>query len=232
MRKAGLLMVVLVAGCWLLVAGCSEKAKNTAEGGCATQKNHKQDACATLKKTENRGQKNMGETPMSLIKNNLPKELAGRWGADRNSWEITIEPNGVISSVVHTIGGQKVVAGRVNTYELIRQGEGIVKPGPWSAVYDPNTRILTVEIALEYFKWQVGEQVVEGSSYDIFTGPVSPTWKVWQAEWKAYPEYIVSTDKVQKKRLPVENDEVDEGILIFAKVPDANTATDGTDKSH
>lgn len=196
-QKAGITAGTLVGVLFLGLAGCSWGDKNK----CALP----------FSATENME---------SAAKQLFPKDLAGRWVADRGHWEIRIEPDGGISSVVQPIGGEKVEAERINTYPLVKGGQGVIKPGKWVADYNSVNRILTVQIVLDSFHMQVEDQIIEGSSFDTFTGKVAESGNTWEAIWESFPEYIVSTDKYKKEKLPINEEEYSQGIVIFTKQQD------------
>lgn len=147
-----------------------------------------------------------------------PELLAGTWKADRGGWEINFEPNGSISSVVHTIGRIQLEPLKTKTVPLKKGGKGVYRPGKWFVNYNTDIRELLVEIELAHFKTELGQNVVEGKSTDIFAGPVSEDGTQWQAQWFSYPEYYVTTDKYDHHKLPIDPNESSRGLLVFSKI--------------
>ena len=148
----------------------------------------------------------------------FPRQLVGRWRSDRFGWEIEFAKNGAISSIVHPLGNIEVSEGHETSVPLIFNGKGVVRPGKWIVEYDKTTRNLTVEINLDSFVFQKLEDVVEGKSKDIFSGPISGDGTQWEAFWQTYPEYIITTDIYNKKVLPIDDEQHDAGVLIFQKI--------------
>ena len=148
----------------------------------------------------------------------FPVFLAGTWKSDKNGWEIVLEKDGSISSVVHTIARVRLKPDEVTKVPMKEEGEGIFMPGEWAAYYQSKDRRLTVDITLDSFKNRKGTDIVEGSSMDTFVGSVSEDGKQWQAEWFSYPEYFVTTGEYDQYQLPEDPNENPKGVLIFSKV--------------
>ena len=150
----------------------------------------------------------------------FPAELVGRWIADRGGWEFVFEPDGSISTAVISFGRFTVKPGVVNKYPLREDGEGIIRPGLWSVQYVPETQNLVIEIKIEEFYMQKGDEIVKGKSEDLFVGTVVTGDTTWTAEWISTPEYIVTTkDKTYEEyKLPVDEANVSKGLLTFTKV--------------
>ena len=112
----------------------------------------------------------------------FPETLAGTWKANEQGWEIVFEPNGVISSAVHTLGRIRMKPNQVTKMPMKGQGEGVFECGVWTVYYKPDNRELTVEIVVENFRAELGSGLLEGSSLDVFIGPVSEDGNTWWAE--------------------------------------------------
>ncbi len=148
----------------------------------------------------------------------FPQFLVGRWKADKDGWEFVFEPNGAISSAVISLGRVRMKPGEITTVPMKMGGKGIFEPGKWMVHYTPAGRELIVKISLKNFYVELGKDVLEGKSTDIFTGPVSKDGKVWQVDWTNFPDYTVHTAKYPK--FPVHRDP-NQGVtysLIFEKV--------------
>ena len=148
----------------------------------------------------------------------FPAFLAGRWKADKGSWEIVFEPDGTISSAVVSLGRAKMRPGQVTTTQMILGGEGLFKPGKWTVQYSQERRELIVEIAIEHFRVELGDNVVRGKTRDFFIGMVSGDGQLWWADRFSFPEYIVDTKKYPNYKLPFDPNDNPRESLIFQKV--------------
>lgn len=145
-------------------------------------------------------------------------QMVGTWRAPKEGWELVFEPNGRVSSAVITLGRIEVEPGKKKIIPLVDGGQGVVEPGLWKVEYITATGELSVEIAIDFFKVQRKDQIVEGSSRDIFVGPVSEDGQLWEAEWISFPEYIVSTSEHEKYRLPLDESDYAKGKIVFEKI--------------
>ena len=153
----------------------------------------------------------------------FPNFLVGTWMAnDKSGWEIVIEPNGSISSAVHTIARERLQPAQTKTVPAKQGGEGIFEAGNWLVQYNSDNRELTVEITLDHFNIQMGSEMVEGSSLDILTGIVSKDGKQWQTEWFSDPEYFVTTGEVSRQKLPTDPNDNPKETIVFTKVENPN----------
>ncbi|MGA2172236.1 MAG: hypothetical protein ABSG82_04375 [Sedimentisphaerales bacterium] len=146
----------------------------------------------------------------------FPDSLAGRWESTTGVWELVFEPNGTISSIVYGFGGYTIKAGQTTNDKTKGGGKAIFQPGPWSTRYSPRTRELTVWIAMDNIYFEMGENLLEGTRTDMFTGKVSEDGKVWQADWFSYPDLTAHASQV--KRLTVTEEQSFAGTLEFRKV--------------
>lgn len=155
----------------------------------------------------------------------FPAYMSGVWQNKDFGWILKIEENGRLSKVRHTIGRANLTAGQVSTFPLVNNGQGVIEPGPWYIQYIATANELTVEIALKNFKYDLGGDVIEGSSRDIFMGPLPNQGETfWYADWISYPEFIATTeDKTYiDHELPFEAGDEVKGEIIFEKFdPDA-----------
>jgi hypothetical protein len=119
----------------------------------------------------------------------LPSALAGTWRADRDGWELVIEPDGEISSAVISLGRVRITPGKSETLPTQGGGTGYFEPGPWTVHYDPQTKNLTVKLVMSHVQVQMAEAVLEGTGTETFSGPISPADNVWQVQWTNFSDY-------------------------------------------
>ncbi|MBN2589830.1 MAG: hypothetical protein JXA96_08200 [Sedimentisphaerales bacterium] len=150
----------------------------------------------------------------------FPKNLAGLWRSENNVWDIYFEPDGKVSWAVISLGEVKIEAGKNRTVPMRHGGKGIFEPGQWSVIYLQRQRELSVEIAIDYFRTELGDDVIHGKTRDIFTGSVSPDGTLWQTDRFSYPEYIVDTETYKSYKLPVDPNENPKETLLFRKISD------------
>jgi hypothetical protein len=148
----------------------------------------------------------------------FPAELAGVWKADSGGWEIVLEPDGTISSVVVGFTTVRMKPGQVTTVPMKMGGKGVYEAGPWAVHYSPDRRQLTVEIAIASFRVELGENVVRGRRLDLFTGTISPDGQSWWASRFNFPEYVADTQKYRDHKLTVDPDDNPPEELLFRKV--------------
>jgi len=148
----------------------------------------------------------------------FPERLAGTWKSDNGVWEINLEPDGTISSAVISLGSVRIKPGEITTIPMRLGGQGIFKPGLWTLWYLQRQRELSVEITIDEFRTELGQDVIRGKTRDILTGPVSQDGSIWQAERFSYPEYIVDTKMYKNYNLPVDANDNPKESLLFKKV--------------
>jgi len=147
----------------------------------------------------------------------FPPSLAGTWKADQGGWEIIFGPDGKITSAVISLGRAKITPGRVTTVPMELGGKGTFTPGLWSVQYLQEQRQLIVEIVVDSFRVELGENIIKGRTRDFFIGEVSKDGTFWQAERFSYPEYTVDTAKFPNYKLPVDPNENPKEKLLFQK---------------
>jgi len=150
----------------------------------------------------------------------FPEFLVGTWRADKGGWEIIFEPDGRISSAVVSLGRVRLKPGRVTKTQMVLGGHGLFEPGKWTVQYSPQNRELIVEITIEHFRVELGENVVQGRTRDIFIGSVSTDGRFWWADRYNFPEYIVDTKKYPNYKLPFDPNDSPRESLVFQKVID------------
>jgi hypothetical protein len=143
----------------------------------------------------------------------LPDGIAGRWQADRDRWEFVFAPDGRILSAVIGLGRVRVVAGRVTTVPTWSGNKAVFAPGRWTVHYAPDTRQLTLRIVMDHVCVRMAGDTLEGSSTDVFTGPIDLTKGLWQADHTTFTRYTaytadkppadLSTDPTYGETMPV-----------------------------
>lgn len=147
----------------------------------------------------------------------FPVELSGIWIADREGWELLINPDGSIATGIMTVGRVPAKPGQTTQVPLAEEGMGLVEAGKWSIQYTRSNRELAVEIVLNKFTFVKGADIVEGKSRDLFVGRVSKDGKTWTAEWTSQPEYVVTTATQSEVPLPVEEEQKTMGPITFTR---------------
>ena len=147
----------------------------------------------------------------------FPEFLVGKWTADKGGWEIIFEPDGTISSAVISLGRVRMIPGQVTKTKMKLGGEGIFKPGQWTVQYLQAKRELLVEIAIEHFTVELGENVLHGKAREILIGQVSSDGQLWWPERFTYPEYTADTKKYPNYKLPIDYNDNPRESLTFRK---------------
>jgi hypothetical protein len=146
----------------------------------------------------------------------FPQFLVGKWKADDYGWQFVFEPNGTIVSAVIGMGEAEIIPGQTATFPTISGGKAVFKPGLWTVQYDPQFRELTVEILMDYIHFEIGKDLLEGKSKDLFIGKVSQDGNFWRADWFSFPDYMAYAS--QTKRLTVTAEQSFAGTLTFKKL--------------
>lgn len=148
----------------------------------------------------------------------FPDYLAGTWvqeGLQGRAFTFTQE--GKLESIILGLGQVEIKTGTITRIPLKKNGKGIFVPGKWNASYDPRTRQLGVEINIESFKMQMGQQIVEGKTKELFIGIISEDGKKWTADYISYPKYYATTEDGKKYQL-VNGEEMMEETIVFEKI--------------
>ncbi|MBN1765960.1 MAG: hypothetical protein JW860_11925 [Sedimentisphaerales bacterium] len=148
----------------------------------------------------------------------FPEFLVGTWRANDLGWEFVFEPDGNIASLIHTIARVRLYPGQITKVAMKEGGEGIFHMGKCLVYYSPQTSQLQLEVELDKFHTELAESLVEGSSTDILTGPVSEDTLQWKADWFSYPEFYVTSGEYNRYKLPEDPNENPKKNLIFSKV--------------
>lgn len=151
----------------------------------------------------------------------FPDFLVGTWRADEGGWEFVFEPDGTISSAVISLGRTRMQPGRVTTVPTQLGGEAVYKPGLWTVQYLQEKRELIVEIVIDQFHVELGDNTLHGRSRDFFIGLVSKDGQLWWAERLSFPEYVVNTQKYHDFKLPFDPEDNPPEGLLFQKVPES-----------
>lgn len=149
----------------------------------------------------------------------FPDFLVGTWKAEEGDWEFVFEPDGKISSAVVSIGRAKLQPGRTTIIPMQMGGKSVYKPGPWSVQYSHQQRELVVEIAIDQFHVELGDDFIEGRTRDFFVGSVSADGNSWWTDRLSFPEYVVDTDKFHNYKLPFDPKDNPRESILFRKVP-------------
>ncbi len=148
----------------------------------------------------------------------FPRSLAGRWKARQHGWELQIEPDGRIASAILSLGRVRVVPGETATMPTKSGHQAVFTPGLWTIHYLPSTRELTVKITLDHVRIEMAGNILEGSSTDIFVGPVAPTDRTWQTQWTTFTRYAAHTPDNPSFTLSTDPTTGETKPLIFEKI--------------
>ncbi len=159
----------------------------------------------------------------TLCEQALPPFLAGIWQADRGNWRFEIETNGTISNAIVFLNKTMMSPDKITTYPTKFGGTGIFEPGPWTLEYDPEGRMLEVQIVIKHFYQDMGDHAMEGDMTDLFRGPVSEDGQSWQAEWHTSGKSVIVKNKntdtaKERKTLNDFPEPVYRGDLVFRKI--------------
>jgi hypothetical protein len=120
----------------------------------------------------------------------FPKFLVGTWKTENSRWVFTFERDGRISKMTH-FGGMEFDVNEGGLVEQWREDiEAAYMLGPCEALYNPDTRQLSVTINVEYWIITFPDGSLEGSFHDYLNGPVSKDGKTWNASWTSIGEII------------------------------------------
>ena len=149
----------------------------------------------------------------------FPVALAGRWRADRDGWEFVLGPDGRIVSAVLSLGRVQMTPGQKVIIPTVSGGEGVFEPGEWTVYYEPETSELTIKIAMDHVRVEMGEAVLEGSTIDILSGAISAADETWQVQWSAFNRYTVQGTGQSSAELSTHPERGETKALTFQKVP-------------
>ncbi|MCK4959817.1 MAG: hypothetical protein KAT00_10460 [Planctomycetes bacterium] len=129
----------------------------------------------------------MPVSPDQVRSAGFPDDVAGVWKSDLKDWAFKFEPDGSILKFRHMLagyvkveeGGSYMEGKEEDTYALFSLDK-------CQASYDPETRILDVQVFLDDYIMKLDIGTVEGRSEDYFTGPVSQDGSSWSVNWRSY----------------------------------------------
>ena len=147
----------------------------------------------------------------------FPIAIAGRWRADEDGWEFVFAPDGRILSTVISLGRVRVIPGQTTTVPTKTGGQGVFTPGLWAVHYSPDSSQLTVKIAMDPVRVETAGNVIEGSSTDLFVGPVDPARGTWQTLWTTFTKYTGRTPEKPSFDLSTDPTYGETKPLIFRK---------------
>ena len=148
----------------------------------------------------------------------FPDFLVGKWKANKGGWEFNFEPDGTIASAVVSIGRITMKPGQTTKVPMKLGGTGTFEPGQWTVQYSEKQRELIVEIVIDRFHVELGENVLRGMTRDFFVGSVSEDGQLWPVERISFPEYIADTKKNPNRKLPFDPNNNAREALLFQKV--------------
>jgi hypothetical protein len=183
---------LVLGGCAILIGGCSRPLKDRADPVQVT--------------VEGGGE--------------FPRSLAGRWVAQQQGWELEIEPEGRISSAVISLGRVRVAPGQTTAMPTRSGDQAVFTPGSWTVHYVPDTRELTVRITMNHVRVEMAGNIVEGSSTDVFFGPIDSTGHTWRAQWTTFTQYVAHTPDNASVNLSTDPTYGETKPLIFEKAAD------------
>jgi hypothetical protein len=144
----------------------------------------------------------------------LPDYMVGIWYEDNYRWAFKVEKDGSISQLSHTIGVMIDVGKGEFVQEAPDGNIAYYALGPCELEYDPDTRRLDLKIILEYFRMELPDGVLEGTSTDVFNGEVSKDGSTWIVDWRSY-SHIEGAARPDPNLIDENPDR-----LIFVKVPE------------
>jgi len=149
----------------------------------------------------------------------FPRFIVGTWKAQgENSWELTFDPDGNVSSVVINMGKVMLEPGKTTYIPMKEGGESSYEPGGFVASYDKSQKELTVRISVKHSYIELVGGIVEGSSEDVFSGAFTEDGKTWNVTWTSFPKYIARTE--DKAEINLSKNVTEEGVttsLVFEK---------------
>lgn len=150
----------------------------------------------------------------------FPADTAGRWRADEDGWEFVFAPDGRIVSARISFGRVAIVPGQTTTVPTKGGGEGVFTPGRWTVHDAPDSAQLTLKIVMAHVRVAMGDAVIEGSSTDVFAGPIDSVEGVWQTQWTTFTRYTARAPGKSPVDLSTDSANGETKPLTFRKVAD------------
>ncbi|MFA5245761.1 MAG: hypothetical protein WC380_10710, partial [Pedobacter sp.] len=151
----------------------------------------------------------------------FPASLAGTWKAKNSSgWEITLLPDGTISSAVISLGGFRIIPGQTAKIPMKSKKESVIVPGLWHVYYKPEIRRLTVVLEQERIHVEIGDGVIEGKLTDVIDGIVSSDSMVWSGTWTIFLDAKTTTPEVQNFDMSTDPEYGESQEITLVKVED------------
>lgn len=148
----------------------------------------------------------------------FPEYLVGTWRQDdKIEREFVFTSDGRLESIVFGLGLVRLQPGEILHLPLKNGGKGVYVPGKWDVTYDNKSRQLGIQITIDSFKMQVGQQIIEGKTTELFIGTISEDGTCWTADYISYPEYYATTEDGLKHRL-MDGEEMMEETIVFKKI--------------
>lgn len=147
----------------------------------------------------------------------FPKSLAGTWKNEKTGWEFVFERDGTISSAVIENGLLRVTPGQKTIRVDTGKGHCVYDMGPCGATYSPQTRELSVSVAIDHYILQTKSLGIEGSSSDYFVGPVSKDCQTWTADWYSFPSARAFAENEQDLVFEQDMNDVPATTIVFRR---------------
>lgn len=122
----------------------------------------------------------------------FPQQMVGVWETEPSGgrlgtkWGIKFEPDGSVVKIVHNVAGPVdlreggvLLEGRENSYFLFEFD-------PCKVEYVAESEMISVHIPLKSYVMDMPAGILEGSSDDYFSGPVSKDGKTWHVKRRSY----------------------------------------------
>jgi hypothetical protein len=119
----------------------------------------------------------------------FPEFLVGKWVGDKSGWGIIFEPDGTIFRARIAMAQMEITPGKVTTVPSLSGGKAIFVPGDWLVNYSPAFRELSVDLAMNYIRIDIKDDVLQGRTRYIVTGTVSEDGDLWPTTVSSFAEY-------------------------------------------
>ena len=113
----------------------------------------------------------------------IPSNLMGTWKTQDPAWQITLNQDGNIESVLIPMGQIIIKPNQTNTMQMIDGQISIFETGDFETSFDPISNELFAKILISHLNIKIGDDYIEGSREDVFVGPLAEDGKQWNATW-------------------------------------------------